>query len=189
MILIGLTGRAQSGKDSVADYLEVQHGFIGMAFADPIKNALLAMFDEDIDDGRDKEAVIDWIGKSSRELMQTLGTEWGRQMIHEDVWVRCLERALDENLDTNDPHPIVLTDVRFENEARWVRQRGGTIWRIERPDARAARAHSSEAGIPDDLVGLVIVNDGTLDRLHAKVNTALLVSCGLIPQPDQETAL
>jgi len=186
MILIGLTGRAQSGKDSVADYLEVQHGFIGMAFADPIKNALDVMFGEDVDDGRDKEAVIDWIGKSSRELMQTLGTEWGRQMIHHDLWVRCLERALAENLDTNDPHPIVITDVRFENEARWIRERGGKIWLIRRPDAAPARPHPSEDGIPEHLLNGIINNVGTLAELHTKVNAALIASFIGVPQIVQE---
>ncbi len=188
MILIGLTGRAQSGKDSVADYLEVQHGFIGMAFADPIKNAIDVMFGEDVDDGRDKEAPIRWIGKSPRELMQTLGTEWGRQMICEDIWVRCLGNAMSENLDTNDPHPIVIADVRFENEARWIRNHGGKIWLIRRPDAAPVRPHSSEDGIPEELLNGIIDNDGTLAELHKKVNVALLMSFTGIPQIVQEVA-
>jgi len=185
VILIGLTGRAQSGKDSVADYLEVQHGFFRIAFADPIKSALDAALCEDMDRD-DKEAVIDWIGKSPRELMQTLGTEWGRQMIAEDIWIRCLARAIDGPLDVDDM--IVIPDVRFENEANWIRSKGGKIWLIQRPDAPQARAHPSEDGIPAYLLTGIINNVGTLAELHKKINAALLISFTGIPQIVQEAA-
>jgi len=186
MILIGLTGRAQSGKDSVADYLEVQHGFFRVAFADPIKEALHAAFWEDMDEG-DKEAAIDWIGKSRRELMQTLGTEWGRQIIGEDIWIRRMERLMGADVEHTDT-AVVISDVRFENEARWIRERGGKVWLIKRPDATPVRQHSSEDGIPEELLNGIINNVGTLAELHTKVNAALLISLHGIPEIVQEMA-
>lgn len=186
MILIGLTGRAQAGKDSVADYLEQAHGVYRTAFADAIKNALYAALGEDMDEG-DKEAPIAWIGKSRRELMQTLGTEWGRQLIGEDIWIRALERNFTqwEDAIAHCAGYLMITDVRFENEARWVRAHGGTIWLIRRPAAPLARAHSSEAGIPEELVSRVIDNDGTLPALHAKVNAAFHELLDIVSGPAQ----
>ena len=83
MQLIGLTGRAGCGKDTIASFLCEAHGFVQIALADPLRDGLKAMLgvtDEQLHRRDLKEAPIDWIGRSPRELLQTLGTEWGRAL-------------------------------------------------------------------------------------------------------------
>jgi hypothetical protein len=76
--------------------------------------------------------------------MQTLGTEWGRQMIGEDLWLRAMATHLDECASENDR--IVISDVRFANEAEFIRSRG-TLWHLIRPGYGLA-GHASESGFP-----------------------------------------
>jgi len=90
MRLIGLTGPAGSGKDTVARLLCEQHGFVQMAFADPLRAMLkagLGLTDEELHRRDLKEAPLEWLGKSPRQLLQTLGTEWGRQHVHPHLWL------------------------------------------------------------------------------------------------------
>jgi len=90
MRLIGLTGPAGSGKDTVARLLCEQHGFVQIAFADPLRAMLkagLGLTDEHFNNREDKEAPLEWLGKSPRQLLQTLGTEWGRRQVHPHLWL------------------------------------------------------------------------------------------------------
>lgn len=150
--LIGLTGHAGSGKDTAAAYLVQRHGFVQASFADPIRSMVQLFLEEA---GLDhawateramKERTIPSLGVSARGLMQTIGTEVGRAL-HADLWVRHLELRL--GLATAQPvhDRIVISDVRFENEAAWVQQWGGKIIRLHRRQAGAVRSHASEAEI------------------------------------------
>ena len=79
-MLIGITGPAFSGKDTIANHLCLTHGYFTCeAFADPLRDGLSALFGlfPHHFDAKHKETVIEWIGKSPRELLQTLGTQWG----------------------------------------------------------------------------------------------------------------
>lgn len=168
--LIGLSGRARSGKDTVAAMLRGAFPVQTVAFADPIRDALRTMFgftDEHFF-GKLKEVEIDWLGKSPRQLMQTLGTEWGRGLVREDLWLLLAQRRVEEIMGNN--FHAVVTDVRFENEAAQIRSMGGEVWHIVRDGAGAVNAHTSEAGIsfhPNKDV--LIDNNGTLDDLFDTV--------------------
>lgn len=170
--LIGLTGQAGAGKNLAASM--VPEATL-LHFADPIYAMLSVMLEISIDTLRDrayKETRIQWLGKSPRELLQTLGTEWGRQLVGEDVWLTIAARRVDEALEDG---PVVLADLRFDNEAEFVRSRGGQVWEIVRPaDAGIGGDHSSEAGIRRELVDATLVNDGTPESLRARV----LALCG-----------
>jgi len=86
-MLIGLVGKAMAGKSIAASYLEHVHGFHGAAFADPMRaglKALLLMQDRDFDPER-MGIPIEWIGQSPRQLLQSLGTEWGRNLVHRHI--------------------------------------------------------------------------------------------------------
>ena len=111
-----------------------------------------------------KEQVIPALGVSPRRLMQTLGTDWGRELIHPDIW---LTMALQRLVHVGPG--MVIADVRFENEAAWVRKYGGRILHVHRPDAAAVETHASEYGIQQLPEDLVIMNAGSLEDLHAKV--------------------
>ncbi len=174
--IIGLTGFAGSGKDTVRQMLEEQ-GFVGLAFADPIRQMLRELLtsngisDDWMYERGLKEAAIPELGVSYRQLAQTLGTEWGRSL-DPQFWLRLAGAHMDSLTEEGETH-FVISDVRFANEAQWVRERGGQIWRIDRPGLEPVRAHPSEHAILGIQVDQVIDNSGDLDHLADRVGQAL----------------
>ena len=170
--LLGLTGKARSGKDTVGSILKRHFPASTISLASPIRDSLKAMIglqDQDFQ-GKPKETPIPWLGKSPRQMMQTLGTEWGRGMVNENMWLLLAQQKIDKahNLCRH----AVITDVRFENEATFIREQGGTIWHIDR-DTRAYNVspHASEAGVVlrGDLGDVLICNYGNLNYLEDQV--------------------
>jgi hypothetical protein len=187
LTLIGLTGRAGAGKDTAADYLCAEYGFVRASFAEPLKSMLEAMLEHaNIDhiwlhEPGFKNEAIPGLAVSARELMQTLGTEWGRRLIHTDLWVQLLDR----HLGIRAGHPvhdrIVITDVRFQNEGEWVRANGGHLLRLAREQAVAVRAHESEAHIEALMADTALHNDGSVQHLQDMLD-GLMDSLGLVPR-------
>lgn len=183
MKIVGLTGLAGSGKDTVASMLCITQGFVQIALADPLRAGLTAMFgvtDEQLADRTLKEQPIDWIGQSPRGLLQTLGTEWGRHHVASDIWLRVAEQriaALRRSPPCLHIAGVVVSDIRFGNEAAWIRAQGGEVWQILRPGAEglapATAAHESERGLLGDLV---IFNSGTLDDLFDIVSERIALT-------------
>lgn len=175
--LIGLAGPARSGKDTVAKLLKTAVGNVeSLAFADPIRNMLGAGFgfDERHFNGPLKEVQIDWIGKSYRQMAQTLGTEWGREQVNQNLWVlHAWERA--KKFHAEGKH-VVVTDVRFNNEADFLREHGATVWHVVRPNVQAVQAHVSEAGILWSTEDFTIVNNSTVEDLLDNVLEAFELS-------------
>ena len=189
--VIGFTGPSQNGKSAAATWILRNHHICSrMSFAEPIKRMtrefLRSILPKDwpidsssyvSDIGHKNEPIPFLGGMTARHLMQTLGTEWGRETLHPDFWVGIaatkLERKLGSNFVKTDRVPIkvVFDDVRFANEAEMIRMHGGMIVRILRPDhtpdAKVAD-HASEAFGFD--VDLTVMNDGTLEDLHAKIS-------------------
>lgn len=160
-IVVGLAGPARSGKDTTADWFVRVWGFYKYSLASPIKVALRAGLGLTAShtDGDLKEEPLPGIGKSPRQLMQTLGTEWGRQMIHPDIWLTMAQRR-------NGYEPfMVVPDVRFPNEAEWVRQ-NGILVHIRRPGATSVSEHASEDGIKPIEGEVVVLNNRTVEDLH-----------------------
>lgn len=179
MQLIGLAGRAGCGKDTLAKFLCETQGFVQIALADPLRDGLkvmLGLSDEQINRRDLKEIPIGWIGKSPRELLQTLGTEWGREMVANNLWLRVAARKI-EQIIAAPPclhvAGIVISDIRFENEADWLRGQGGTVWHISRESGcqieGQARSHISEQHIPINDGDRRIANHGTLEQLYEQV--------------------
>lgn len=182
MKLVGLTGLPQAGKDTVAAALANTHEFARMSFAGPIKDGLVVMLGlnrQDFEDAAAKEVVVPWIGKTPRQLMQTLGTEWGRDLVHPEIWIRHAQRRLDNyrRFSAN----VVVTDVRYPNEAAWLRKNGGELWHILRKDApNVVNIHTSNiplAVLPG--ADSVIHNDQGLSQLEDQVRHALAGECRL----------
>jgi hypothetical protein len=178
--LIGLYSPApRSGKSTVASYL-TEHGFYTVSFATPLKRMIrtfLIQFGygpEDIDylltDGKHEQ--IRSLGVTPRQLLQTLGTEWGRTCIHPDVWLKCWRSTADRYLSTG--VSIVCDDIRFPNEADLIRSLGGQLWRVHRPEAERATTHASEGSLDNfPHFDRRITNDGTLLDLYSRVKSAL----------------
>ena len=187
--IVGVSGQINSGKGAVADYLCSEYGFISFAFADYLKKAaqdLFAIPEEEL-----------W-GPSqartprTRRILQTFGTEFGRNF-DPMVWIRKLTlrvgcwRKTGKDIinlvpDGDKDAPIVITDVRFPNEAQEItRVLLGRIMRIRRPDnyvdtSEEFRKHSSETSVDEissDLISATITNSGTLAELHMKVRATL----------------
>lgn len=171
-MIIALCGLAGCGKNAVSTILRRNYSFGVIAFADPIYDAVAAitgMHRRELEDRAIKEQVIPWLGKSPRELLQTLGTEWGRNSVRDDIWIQRAMQAA-KHYDH-----VAICDCRFANEAQAVLAAGGAVWEVRRQAAGLAGStgrHSSEAGVPPGLVTLSIDNNGTLADLEQTVDVA-----------------
>ena len=182
MRLLGLSGYARSGKDAAAEALKY-YGVERRAFADKLREFLYRLnpvvetgherlydFDkrhirltEVIDEhGWDGYKQTHW-GDEIRQLLQRLGTECGRQVISDDIWVNLALKGMESTKD------YVITDVRFPNEAQAIVDFGGEIWRIRRPGVTAVNAHPSETSLDYWAFDKYIDNKGTLEEFQTKI--------------------
>ena len=170
--LIGIMGLARVGKDTATAHLCDTYGMESYAFADPIKSMLTGVFGDLFRDG-DREAPIDWLGKSPRQLMQTLGTEWGREIVHPDLWVLVADQMWKKYQEIGWGAGVVLSDVRFRNEAEWILAQGGLLISLSREGVAAVATHVSEQNIPFDLANVSLENNGTVEELAAAVTATV----------------
>ncbi|WP_229398149.1 deoxynucleotide monophosphate kinase family protein [Micromonospora okii] len=175
--LVGLLGRARAGKDTVAARLVEAHGFRRYAFADALKEAALIAdpivvpVDTVAGSRRLSEVVaeVGWEGaKEIREVRRTL-QQVGVGVRHLDphFWVSVV---MDEVTDPTRRVPVVITDVRFPNEAASIRAAGGTLVRVVRPGQDESDRHVSEVALLDHPVAAEITNGSTLAALRAQVD-------------------
>lgn len=176
MKLIGLAGPAGCGKSEAAQFIAQHFGWGIHAFADPLKRMVASLlnvtseeFERRCQDRAFKESPILGLNKSPRQLLQTLGTEWGREMIHPDVWLVMTQLQVFSDEWMNRYPGVVIQDVRFENEANWLRLQGGLLVHIRREGIDAVAAHSSEKGVDQWAGDAVINNDADICALHNKI--------------------
>ena len=177
-LLLGIHGKARAGKDTVAKYLVESHGFMRNAFADPLKRAAQHMFcltDAQTWDDDLKEVVIPFWGKSPRQLFQLLGTEGGRQVFGEDLWLKRWRYHYDQY----SPHVNYVTpDVRFDNEADLIRALGGTVIHVVSARgltglAENTKTHASEAGVKFHESDVILPNNGTFKTLYDGIDAVI----------------
>ena len=155
MELVALVGAAGCGKSTVADILSGM-GYNRLKFSQPLKEMLKAIgLSDEHTEGNLKEVPCDLLsGRTPRYAMQTLGTEWARDMMGKNFWL---------NLWRNQAHnmlkytKIVAEDCRFGNEADLVKSMGCNLWRINRLGYDFS-GHSSETEMEDLKCDLVINN-------------------------------
>jgi hypothetical protein len=171
---IGLVGYSQSGKDTIASILVEKYGYTRIAFADKIREFLYELnpmvacsptgYLQDLvnlvgwDDAKQEPQV--------RKLLQNLGNS-ARKIIDENVWVTL---ALG-NIDVN--QRVVVTDVRFENEAVMIKLMGGQLWRVKRIGVGPVNDHVSESELEGYKVDQIFVNNGTLKDLEVLITTRM----------------
>lgn len=161
-MLIGLVGKKGSGKDTVADFLIDRFNFMKIAFADPLKKVLQVLFlleDRQLHDPKYKEMVDDRWGMSPRQMMQMMGTDIVRAKFGEDFWLK----HMDYTLKQHETKFIVISDVRFKNEAEWVRNNGGILIRLRtETDNLTLDTHQSECELDEISTDYEILNDKSL---------------------------
>lgn len=172
--IIGFAGRKESGKTTAAKHL-ADRNFSRLSFADPMKNIVLLLLLElgfSAEETKkfilDKKSIIPGLNKSTRHILQTLGTDWGREMVHDNIWLMIAKHRIGLVSADN----VVFDDVRFENEAAMIRSIGGHIIQIVR-DNSAVDTHASEFGIVHHPGDVVIVNDKPLDGYLADVDAVV----------------
>ncbi|MFE3578164.1 deoxynucleotide monophosphate kinase family protein [Streptomyces vinaceus] len=176
--LIGLSGLAQSGKDTAAGFL-VDQGWTRRAFADPLKDMLYAL-DPLVPSQHGTWPVrlrttIDALGwdrakveiPEVRALLQRVGTDAGRAILGQNVWVEQMFRKRDTW------GPTVITDVRFPNEAEAVKRHGGLVVQIVRPSQALIHGstHLSEHALRGFEFDATILNSGSLEGLGASIRS------------------
>jgi hypothetical protein len=195
MTVVGLSGFAQSGKTTAALYLEKKYGVRRKHIAEPLR-AMLAvllkangMKDSMITrylEGDLKESVIPELGVTSRYAQITIGTEWGRELISQDLWANTWERGI------ADGESVMNDSVRFPNEAEAIRRRGGVVIMIKRPGTSPAKfkwgkigeflfekfglmwgVHDSER-IDRIKPDFIIHNDTSVEQLQADLDMAMV---------------
>lgn len=170
-MIIGLSGLAGSGKTTLARHLVEKHGFIRLSFASPIRQALTAMGIPESYLIDHKEIEIPRIGKTGRYLMQTVGTEWARDTVNRNFWLYMMDQKVDGLIGQD----IVIDDVRFDNEARYISAKKGVTIDIMRGNTLREynTGHSSEDGISRDLVHHTIDNSGTVASATSELEDIL----------------
>ena len=168
--LIGFCGAAGAGKTTAARYFEHHRLAARIRFAGPLKAMMRALGCTEAEvDGVDKERPSPLLGgRTPRQAMQWLGTEWGRILVDSDLWTRAWALQADEALGLG--RMVVADDVRFANEAALIRARKGIVVMLRNPSAGSATGsgHVSET-IPFE-PDAAIDNDGAdLGAFHARL--------------------
>ena len=198
-MLIGVVGLIGSGKDTVSKRLEQKHGFRRDSFAKSLKDAVSAMFNWDRemlegngDDSRQWREQPDefWSKKfgktvTPRWVLQHFGTEVMRQHMHDAIWIdSCLSRY--------DGQPTVISDTRFQNELKTIKENKGQIILVKRGELPTREqmqdkgAHKSEWDWMGWNFDHVIDNDGSKEDLYKKVDD-LVVSNKITNPPTKTT--
>lgn len=173
-MIIGLAGKKQVGKSTVAELLVAQ-GFERASFAGPLKEMAasllrsLGMTEDEISAASiDKEVLMPKLGVSYRVMLQKLGTDWGRAL-NPDLWLMCAE----SKMAAQDERHVVFDDVRFDNEAGLIRKNGGLVIHLSR-ETGMEDGHASEAGIGVHDGDVVIVNNGSLEDLKFEIGKTII---------------
>jgi len=208
-MIIGVCGFISSGKDTIADYLTNFHGYRRESFANSLKDAVSAVFgwDRTMLEGRTKQARewreqvdtwwaqrLDMPNLTPRWVLQHWGTEVCRNGFHDDMWIASLENKLRNSKDD-----IVISDCRFPNEIKSIKEAGGIVIRVKRGpepewyrDAADMNAgdrcmnyalaksrmsklniHASETAWVGTKFDYVLENNGTIDELYKQVLTII----------------
>lgn len=180
-LIVGLMGKKDHGKTAVAEYFVEHYAFAAAAFADPLKKKLSELLDIPLEEfypttpegkeSREREILPEW-GKTIRRLMQDYG-DGCREIIHKEIWIRAMDKMLRDRF--YGPH-LVISDVRYINEADYVRSNKGKgfLIRIIDPRKQSDDYHRSET--EQGMIKppyILVVNDGTLEDLFTKIDEAL----------------
>jgi hypothetical protein len=182
-MLVAMSGLKGSGKDTAAYILVKEYGFTRIAFADAVREMALTI------DPYVKTRVGNWFHLSYlvkmygwdqikrsipevRRLLQTIGTEAGRMLLGDNVWIDLLDKRYPDISSDNSRY--VITDCRFDNEVEFVRSKAGALLWISRPGIKSD-GHASESTHIKELASAIIMNDGDIYDLYESIRLDMYV--------------
>ena len=174
-MIIGLTGKMKSGKDTVANFIAENKSLDTQIFsmAKPLKEFcinMLGLAPEDVYTQEGKATYNTFWGMTHREILQKVGTDAMRNGFCDDVWVKIMYVTLIKN--ARPWNTCVIPDIRFENEADLIHALGGIVIKVER-DLYVEDSHASEKDLPLSCIDHIFLNHGSLDDLKTQVNIML----------------
>jgi hypothetical protein len=197
-MIIGLCGLIGSGKGTMAEHLMRQHDFIGVSFAETLKDAAACIFgwDRDMLEGDttesryEREQIDEWWSErlgfetSPRSMLQFMGTEVMRNNLHPEIWALATEMRIlgmeELFVRTAGRKPnFVISDVRFPNEIAMIRRNGGKIWHVRRGPLPEwfgkddPSIHESERAWNREPMDAAIHNDGTIEQMCGTADVIL----------------
>ena len=181
MSVVGIFGKAGSGKDTIANYMIENLGYTKIAFADILKDIVSVIFswDRHLLEGDTKESRqfreskdVWWSKKLDKEItprlmLQQIGTELFRNHFDKNIWIYAIERKIARY------SKVVITDIRFLNEHQLIKNLNGIIIKVIRNIDNKIPSHSSENNFNDFSFDFQIHNNHTIEDLHNQVMNLL----------------
>jgi len=171
MKIVAFTGKMFSGKTTAAQFLVENCGYTRIPFCETLKQmcAAMGLSDEQLYGSEKNTPSTVFCGKTPRYIMQTLGTDWARKMIGEDIWVNLWEINVLKQMQKFESK-IVIDDLRFPNEAKMVNRLGGKVLKIVRPltNDEAVSKHPSEV-LMDGILCEELHNDSTMEAFETQL--------------------
>ena len=190
--IIGIGGKLAAGKDTVADYL-VSQGWVKFGMSDPLHESMLQLnpivasdvqivyedhfgYKEHAAIQTDYRDATEHYGYTAakeefpeyRRLLQAFGTEVGRSLFGESVWVDIMKRRVSAAAEGG--HDVVVTGIRFPNEVDAIKELRGELWWVTRNGHSTTDGHASETSVSADDFDIVILNNGDFDDLYDEVD-------------------
>lgn len=186
VLIVLYSDRPQCGKSTAAEYLVREHGFVLVKCATILKNMARTFLlglgygeaaVESMIEGPLKNEPLDRAyGLTPRQIMQSLGTEFGRESIHKDIWASATAREVRRLLDEG--HSVVVDDMRFDNEAEHFAEADphGSVIQIVRPDAPPSNGHSSDGALSPRYVDHYVYNDQSVEFLYRRMDALVKIT-------------
>jgi len=179
-MIIGLISYKRSGKDTFADHIVKNYGYTKYSYAGPLKKACEVMFclSEEQLDGNLKEVIDPRFGISPRQMFQFVGTEVMRELfptisenytVKESFWIHRFKIWYKDSNVKN----LVVSDVRFPDEAQTIKDMGGILIKINNPHINNSDNHQSEKNIDELQYDHLIQNDSTLEDYYNNIDTLI----------------
>lgn len=177
-LIIGIKGSAGAGKDTIANYLVNKYGFTKVTFAGPLKEICsiitswpVEMLKGETEESRKfrEEVIHPDFGKTGREILQYIGTDVFRNHFDPQIWIKIAIRRI-LNIEGN----VVVSDVRFKNEADAILNTCGTIWSVNRSTGTLiVPKHISEqmAAVDEEII---INNNSSIDELYKTIDNLII---------------
>jgi len=179
MKLIGLVGQKQVGKDTLADFIVKKYGYTKMSLAQPLKEACKSIFqlsNEQVNGNLKEVPDARWNNVTPRKLLQTVGTQLFRDELikhipelnnmENTIWIHNFNLWYEKNKDKK----IVISDIRFIDEANMITNHGGTLIKITKGEFNNNDLHQSEQELSNIQYDILIENHGTIDEYYNKID-------------------